>query len=282
MDCLHFLSLIGMSQTRSLLTAGTELNLTTLASWIDDATTVVWFTGAGISTESGLPDYRGPDGAWTRRDLGLPPPRPTKLLSRINPNAAHLAIVEFERIGKCAFLISQNVDNLHLESGYPHEKLAELHGNKSRLRCRIRERTFAICDLVAMPRRKKTRKRRDLSYECPSCGGPLARSIVNFGDEMPKRDLQVSYEWAERANLCIVVGSSCHVMPAADIPRATKRKGGRLVVMNMGDTGVDELCDLRVGSERVGELLPALFPRVRKQDPLDERERGAPMRDAME
>ena len=263
MGRLHFLSLIDMSPTRSSFADDTELKLTALASWIDDAATVVWFTGAGISTESGLPDYRGPDGAWTRRDLGLPPPRPAKALSEIKPNAAHLAIVEFERMGKCAFLISQNVDNLHLESGYPLDKLAELHGNKARLRCRVCERTFAIRDLVAMPRRKKTRKRRDVSYECPGCGGSLARSIINFGDEMPERDLQASYEWAERANLLVVVGSSCFVTPAADIPRTTKRKGGRLVVMNMGETGVDDLCDLRFSSERVGELLPALLLRVK-------------------
>lgn len=241
----------------------TEAKLATLAAWICDSVMVVWFTGAGISTESGYPDYRGPEGIWTRLDRGLPPPAPTKPLSEIKPNAAHLAIVEFEAIGKCAFLISQNVDNLHLESGFPQNKLAELHGNKARLRCCDCKLTFAIHDLVAMPRRRKTRKRRDLSYECPDCGGPLARSIVNFGDEMPERDLQASYEWAGRADLLIVVGSSCEVMPAADIPRTAKRNGAKLVVMNIGETGVDDVCDLRFDRERVGELLPALLARVK-------------------
>jgi mono-ADP-ribosyltransferase sirtuin 6 len=256
-----------MSPARATLAEDTESTLTILASWIDDSATVVWFTGAGISTESGLPDYRGPEGAWTRRDLGLPPPRPTKPLSEIKPNAAHRAIVEFEAMGKCAFLISQNVDNLHLESGYPSNKLAELHGNKARLRCRTCELTFAISDLVAMPRRRKTRRRRDLSYECLDCGGPLTRSVVNFGDELPERDLQDSYRWAERANLLVVVGSSCEVIPAADIPRATKRKGGKLVVMNIGETGVDDLCDLRFDRESVGDLLPALLERVKALPP---------------
>ncbi|MBN1851719.1 MAG: Sir2 family NAD-dependent protein deacetylase [Pirellulales bacterium] len=241
----------------------TESKLATLATWIHGATTVVWFTGAGISTESGLPDYRGPDGVWTRRDRGLPPPRPTKRLSEIKPNPAHRAIVEFEKIGKCSFLISQNVDNLHLESGYPFDKLAELHGNKNRLRCRPCDKTFAVSDLVAMPKRKKSRIRRDLSYECPECGGPLVSSIINFGDAMPESAVDLAFQWADQADLMIVVGSSCQVLPAAEIPRATKNHGGRLVVINIGETGVDDICDLRFDCEKAGKLLPELLLRVK-------------------
>ncbi|MFO7901971.1 MAG: Sir2 family NAD-dependent protein deacetylase, partial [Pirellulaceae bacterium] len=106
-----------------------ESRLDRLASWICDARVVIWFTGAGISTESGLPDYRGPNGVRTRARKGLPRPALKCPLDQIEPNAAHQAIVKFEKIGKCDFLISQNVDNLHLKSGYPFEKLAELHGN---------------------------------------------------------------------------------------------------------------------------------------------------------
>jgi NAD-dependent SIR2 family protein deacetylase len=241
----------------------TEEKLATLATWIRDATTVVWFTGAGISTESGLPDYRGPDGAWTRRELGLPLPRPSRPLSQVKPNPAHLAIVEFEKIGKCAFLISQNVDNLHIESGYPFGKLAELHGNKARVRCRQCEKTIAMVDLVAMPRRTRTRKNRNLSYECPDCGGPLGGSVINFGDSLPRRDLDASFERAEKADVLVVVGSSCHVRPAAEIPMATKDRGGRVDTMNIGKTGVDDFADLRFRDEKVGELLPALLAQVR-------------------
>ncbi len=244
------------------ISAETEAKLDTLATWVLDATTVVWFTGAGISTESGLPDFRGPDGAWTRRDQGLPPPRPTKRLSDIRPNAAHLAIVEFEKIGKCSFLISQNVDNLHLESGFPFDKIAELHGNKDRLRCRKCQRTHAIVDLVAMPRRKKGRRNPTQSYECPNCGGDLGRSVINFGDRLPVSDLDSSCRWAEKADLLIVVGSSCRVAPAADMPITANKHGGKVVILNIGKTNVDHIAALSLDREKAGELLPDLLRRV--------------------
>jgi NAD-dependent SIR2 family protein deacetylase len=240
----------------------TEERLRTLAEWIETAASVVWFTGAGISTESGLPDFRGPDGAWTRRDQGLPPPIPSKRLSEIVPNPAHRAVVEFEKMGKCDFLISQNVDNLHIQSGYPIHKLAELHGNKDRLRCSQCQRTHAIVDLVSMPRRKKSRKNPTESYECPDCGGTLARSIVNFGDKLPKADLDDSFQWAKQADLLIVVGSSCEVVPASDIPVATKTAGGKVAVLNIGQTGIDDIADVRINNEKVGQLLPALLARI--------------------
>ena len=104
-----------------------------LARWMFEGKRPVVFTGAGISTESGLPDFRGPDGVWTRRAKGLPSePRD---FSSAQPNAGHLAIAELLKLGKLTFLISQNIDNLHLKSGIPQDMLAELHGNIARLRC---------------------------------------------------------------------------------------------------------------------------------------------------
>ncbi len=104
-----------------------------LARWIFEARHLVCFTGVGISTDSGLPDFRGPDGLWTRRAKGLPSPELD--WSAVQPNQAHLAIVQLQEMGRLAFLISQNVDNLHLKSGIRPELLAELHGNVARLRC---------------------------------------------------------------------------------------------------------------------------------------------------
>src|SRR5687768_14250431 len=101
--------------------------IATAAKWIAESKHVVVFTGAGISTDSGLPDFRGPDGVWTRRDAGLPPP--AMPVHEVRPNIAHAALVQLERKGKVQFLISQNVDGLHLASGFPANKLAELHGN---------------------------------------------------------------------------------------------------------------------------------------------------------
>ena len=260
-----------MSTSELSFSAETQVKLNTLAIWIADATTVVWFTGAGISTESGLPDFRGPDGAWTRRDQGKPAPVPTKRLSEIRPNPAHQAIVEFEKIGKCSFLISQNVDNLHLASGFPSDKLAELHGNKDRLRCRSCQRTHAIVDLVAMPRRKKIRRNPTQSYECLDCGGDLGRSVVNFQDPLPESDLNASCYWSEMSDLFIIVGSSCNVIPAADLPFIAKESDARVVVMNIGETDADHIADLRFDREKVGQLLPDLLRRVLEHHPSDGR-----------
>jgi mono-ADP-ribosyltransferase sirtuin 6 len=104
-----------------------------LVQWLFEANSLVVFTGAGISTESGLPDFRGPNGIWTRREKGLPPS--SLLFSEVEPNAGHQAIVELQKLGKLRFLISQNVDNLHLLSGIRPDLLAELHGNMTKLRC---------------------------------------------------------------------------------------------------------------------------------------------------
>ncbi len=254
-----------MGTNRSPNNGEAEAKLETLARWITEANSMVWFTGAGISTDSGLPDYRGPNGVWTRQDQGLPPPAPDRPLSEIRPNPAHQAIVQFEKLGKCDFLISQNVDNLHLESGFPFDKIAELHGNKDRLRCTDCEKTHSVVDLVAMPRRKKNRINPTESYECPNCGGVLRRSVVNFGDALPKSDLTKSYRWAETADVFIVVGSSCQVHPAADLPRVAVKHGSRLAVLNIGPTEVDSISNVRFDEERVAHLLPRLLNAVRAE-----------------
>ena len=122
-----------------------------VAELIARARHLVVFTGAGISTESGLPDFRGPDGVWTRRDKGLPPPR-GKRIKDVRPNAAHMAVVRLQELGLMRALISQNVDNLHLASGIEPELLSELHGNALRDRCMNCERTFyESCLLYTSP-----------------------------------------------------------------------------------------------------------------------------------
>jgi NAD-dependent deacetylase len=111
----------------------------TLAGWIFEGRHIVAFTGAGISTDSGIPDFRGPEGVWTRRDAGLPPPRWRIPSSKVRPNASHKALVKLQDAGRLAFVISQNTDGLHLASGVAKERLAELHGN-GRLPSRHRRR----------------------------------------------------------------------------------------------------------------------------------------------
>ncbi|UCG12625.1 MAG: hypothetical protein JSU72_19445 [Deltaproteobacteria bacterium] len=219
--------------------ADLDTRIETLAQWMFESKRLVVFTGAGISTESGLPDFRGPDGVWTRRDKGLPP-RPMDLdWSAVEPNEAHSAVVALQEMGKLGFLISQNVDNLHLKSGIRPELLAELHGNIALLRC---------------PRCEETLPRSAGVDRC-SCGGRLASSIVNFGDQLPTKDLTESYEHSQNCDLFIVVGSSLVVTPAADMPRVALETGARLVIVNQGETPFDRLAHLRF-HESAGEVLP--------------------------
>lgn len=216
----------------------------TLVQWISIARHLVVFTGAGISTESGLPDFRGPDGLWTRRDKGLPPPQFD--WSSAQPNQSHVAIAQLQEMGKLAFLISQNIDNLHLESGINPDSIAELHGNLTKLRCR---KCGYKCDSFS-----------DLKT-CPLCKGELRTSVVNFGDPMPADEVEKAEWHSRRSDLFIVAGSSLVVYPAADMPRIAFQSGSKLVIINQGETPLDEVCHLRF-EEAVGDVLVPAVARL--------------------
>ncbi|MGZ3535941.1 MAG: Sir2 family NAD-dependent protein deacetylase, partial [Thermodesulfobacteriota bacterium] len=201
--------------------ANVEERIKKLAQWMFESKYLVVFTGAGISTESGLPDFRGPDGVWTRQEKGLPPK--TRAFTSVEPNAGHRAIVELQSLGKLKFLISQNVDNLHLRSGIRPELLAELHGNVAKLKCQQ-------CD---------TQVDKSPGLDTCKCGGRLVSSVVNFGDPLPEKDLEESLHHSSRCDLFVVVGSSLVVSPANDMPRMALRSGARLVIINQGETPMD-------------------------------------------
>ena len=209
-----------------------------LAECIHQSKYLVVFTGAGISTESGLRDFRGPDGLWTRRDKGLATPHQD--FTGASPNTGHIAITELQNLGKLAFLISQNVDNLHLKSGIKPELLAELHGNLTKVRC-------IQCEFK-MDRVEGER-------ECPLCGGKLVSTVVDFGDSLPAKDLAESYKHSQKCDLFIVVGSSLVVYPAADMPAVALEAGAKLVIINQGETPLDKHTNLRF-AENIGEVLP--------------------------
>ena len=206
---------------------------------------LVVFTGAGISTESGLRDFRGPDGLWTRRDKGLSTPKQD--FTAAEPNAGHTAIHELQELGKLAFLISQNVDNLHLKSGINPEILAELHGNLTKVRC-------TECEFKM--------DRVEGEKECPLCGGKLVSTVVNFGQSLPVKDLAESYEHSQQCDLFLVVGSSLVVYPAADMPRVALQAGAKLVIVSQGETPYDEHAHLRF-SEAIGEVMPPAVERLK-------------------
>lgn len=219
----------------------------TLAQWLYESHYPVVFTGAGISTESGLPDFRGPDGLWTRRDKGLPPRPMTRSWDSVDPNEGHLAIVELQKLGKLKFLISQNVDNLHLKSGIHSGLLAELHGNITKLRC-------TGCGKAFNPQTEET--------PC-QCGKELVPSVVDFGQPLPERDLMLSFHHSQKCDLFIVVGSSLVVTPAADMPREAIRAGAKLVIINQGETPLDSRAHLRF-HEGIGAVLPRVVKRLKR------------------
>jgi len=222
-----------------------DQRIKTLSQWMFEAKHLVVFTGAGISTESGLPDFRGPDGVWTRQAKGLP----TKVrpFDSVEPNAGHMAIVELQKLGKLSFLISQNVDNLHLRSGIRPDLLAELHGNVTKLRCtRCEAEVDKSAGLV----------------RC-ACGGKLVSSVVNFGQPLPRKALADSYWHSENCDLFIVVGSSLVVTPAADMPKVALESGARLAIINQGETPFDRVAHLRFWGG-IGEVLPLAVAQLKE------------------
>ena len=168
-----------------------------IAQWIIESNHIVAFTGAGISTDSGIPDFRGPDGVWTRRDAGLPPPSWKVSQGQVQPNRSHLALVELQRMNKLQFLITQNTDNLHRQSGIEPAILAELHGNGKLVRCLRCDRQYKRQEVRWDANRfgpgYRTQKPVAGQPRCPDCGGRLISSVVNFGD--PTRCRVKNWKW---------------------------------------------------------------------------------------
>lgn len=236
------------------------------AKWIAESERLVVFTGAGVSTHSGLPDYRGPDGVWTRRDAGLPPPK-SPPWDQVKPNIAHYTIVELMKIGKLDYLISQNVDGLHAKSGIPFDILAELHGNMYYLKC-LSCNTKMLFEDAGWDKNKwgkgyRTDKVRENQPACPHCGGRIINSIVNFGDPLPEDELYESIRRSERSDVFFVIGSSLVVTPAANMPGIAKKSGAKLIILNRGETPYDRVADLRFFDDII-DVLPPLVERVKE------------------
>jgi NAD-dependent SIR2 family protein deacetylase len=222
--------------------------------WIFHSKYLVVFTGAGISTDSGIADFRGPNGLWTRRDQGLPPP-PSVPLDQARPNAGHLALVQLQDWGYLKFLISQNVDNLHLRSGIHNDLLAELHGNYAQVRCRDCEKTY--------PRVKFS-----IGDQC-ECGGRMISSIIDFKMALPASDLRQSYIHSELADIFLVAGSSLVVIPAAYMPEIAQRRGAKLIIINREPTPFDNVANLRF-FESTSEVLSQIVDGIKKmRDKID-------------
>jgi NAD-dependent deacetylase len=244
-----------------------EQDIETTARWIIKCEHIVAFTGAGISTESGVPDFRGPNGAWTRRDAGLPAPRWGVSPDQVKPNASHLSLVEFQRLGKLRFLITQNTDNLHRRSGIRPEVLAELHGNGQLVRCLGCDRLYTRQEVGWETDRwgpgYRTQKSIPGQPACSACGGRLISSVVNFGDPLPEKELTLADRNARRCDLMLVLGSSLVVEPAASLVGLALRSGAQVVLANQGETPYDEVVTLRMWTG-IGDVIPPAVERVKR------------------
>lgn len=253
-----------------------EQQRATIARWILECEHLVAFTGAGISTDSGIPDFRGPDGVWTRRNADLSAPRWRVAPGQLQPNASHLALVDLQRLGKLQFLITQNTDNLHRRSGIDPERLAELHGNGQLVRCldcdRLYTRQEVGWDTQRWAPGYRTQKPVAGQPVCPACGGRLISSVVNFGDPLPQKELTLASQHAQLCDLMLVLGSSLVVEPAASLVRLALRSGARVLLVNQGETPYDQIVTLRAWTG-IGDVIPPSVERVKRA--LEEQPNGS-------
>jgi len=227
----------------------------------------VVLTGAGISTESGIPDYRGENGIYRRKESN-PPKRKLKPLEEYEPNAAHFALVELQNLGLLKFLISQNIDNLHLESGIRPDLIAEIHGNYSILKCiecdaRYTKKEMNWDNNLYGWGARKTKPHPD-QPKCKNCGGRLISSIVDFREPMPKKEMKLAKEHAQKCDLMLIIGSSLRVAPANLLPRIAKDQGAEIVIINLKPTGLDNILESERIKAKAGEILPKIVNEVKR------------------
>lgn len=237
-----------------------------LAAMIEEARRVVVFTGAGISTESGIPDFRSPGGVWTKmkpiyfQEFLASEEKRKEAWRRVfsgaagwvgaSPNAGHHAVAELVRRGKVASVITQNVDNLHQDSGVPDEQVIELHGNASYAKC------------LKCGRRHELEELREpfLATEEPPacwCGGIIKTATISFGQSMPEEPMARAEAETLACDLFLVLGSSLVVYPAAGFPIMARQNGARLAIVNRDPTEQDSIADL-VLHEEIGPVMSAV------------------------
>jgi NAD-dependent deacetylase len=246
-----------------------EAALEAVRSWVAGAARVVALTGAGISTDSGIPDFRGPNGLWTRNPaaekaatlshyMADPAVRRAAWRSRLDraasqaqPNAGHRALVALERQGKLDTLVTQNVDGLHQAAGSDPDRVVEVHGT-------LREVVCMSCDERAPMERALERVRAgEDDPPCRSCGGILKSATISFGQSLVPADLVRADRAARACDLLLAVGSTLSVYPVADMVPVAHLSGARVVIVNGEETAMDDLADAVLRGP-IGDILPAL------------------------
>ncbi|XP_075759130.1 NAD-dependent protein deacylase sirtuin-6 isoform X1 [Pelodiscus sinensis] len=244
-----------------------ERKVCALADLIRGSSNVVFHTGAGISTASGIPDFRGPNGVWTMEERGLSPKFDTTF-ENARPTKTHMALLELQRVGILKFLVSQNVDGLHVRSGFPRDKLAELHGNMFVEECVKCGKQYVRDTIVGSMGLKPTGRLCDVSKArgLRACRGKLIDTILDWEDSLPDRDLSLADEACRKANLSVTLGTSLQIKPSGNLPLLTKRKGGKLVIVNLQATKHDRQADLRIHGY-VDEVMTQLMKQLSLEIP---------------
>jgi len=253
-----------------MIASDLEAAVASLGQLVENARVIVPFTGAGISTECGIPDFRSPGGLWTKNQ---PIPYDAFVASRdmrdeswrrrfameesfagAKPGRGHRALASLYRAGKVPALITQNIDNLHQSSGIAERDVVELHGNT----------TYAVCldcaeryDLSWV--REKFEASGERAPDC-SCGGPIKTATISFGQAMPAEAMQRAEALTKSCDLFLAVGSSLVVWPAAGFPLMAKRNGAALVIINREPTEFDDIADLVVRNDIGDALAPFIAP----------------------
>jgi NAD-dependent protein deacetylase/lipoamidase len=248
---------------------GDETDIGTVAGWLRSAARIVVLTGAGISTESGIPDFRGPQGVWTKDPkaerlssiehyVADPEVRVQAWRGRLDhpawmaePNAAHRAIADLERLGRLHMLVTQNIDGLHARAGSSAQRTIEIHGT-------IREYACLSCGARGPMGDALDRVRAgEQDPHCLTCGGLLKSATISFGQALVAEDLERAERATASCDLFLAAGTSLAVYPVAYLPEIALRSGARLVVVNQEPTPYDPHADAVLRGS-VGKVLPAL------------------------
>jgi NAD-dependent deacetylase len=253
--------------------ATSEQAIAYAADIISQAQRLVILTGAGISTESGIPDFRGEGGLWgtfnqsdllfhkfltdesSREKFWEFSKKIWRTIAVAQPNAGHHAIAELSHLGKLDCLITQNVDGLHQKSGIPQEKLIELHGTARIVSCLSCDKRYP---------REEIQLRLESGEKVPrcACGGLLKSLTVSFGQPVPKLKVQQAEMKSAQSDVFLVAGSSLSVYPAARFPLLAKESGARVIIINLTPTPHDRHADMVI-NEKIGKVLPIIVAQVR-------------------
>ena len=245
-----------------------EREIETLADLLRDCERAVVFTGAGISTESGIPDFRSPGGIWTRmapiefqdfvaseamrREAWRRKFAMDEHFGKAQPNVGHAAIAALIRRGIASAVITQNIDGLHQASGVPDGKVIELHGNTTYAHCLACGTRQELADI------RGPFLEEDKLPVC-GCGGMVKTATISFGQAMPEDEMERAFEESQACDLFIAVGSSLVVYPAAGFPLVAKKSGAKLVILNREPTPLDDDADLVINAE-IGPTLKRVVP----------------------